>query len=114
LRVSIDVDRKCDAMSVLLRGMKRIGKAPDEIRVSARGNGFHFIWLNACGSFEESVELRKFIGDDTKRVWIDVQSECKPRQILWNSKTYSATSDKAGQHYEAKTITITDFMELMR
>ena len=109
MRVTIDCDRKQEALTTFWKGLVRIKKAPDIIRVSSRGNGFHFVWLNACSTFSESIALRKAIGDDVKRIWIDEQAADKPKQIMWNSKTMDS-----GERFESKRITVDEFLEMMR
>lgn len=109
MRVTIDCDRKVDALSTLLKGLNKINKLPDEIRISARGNGFHFIWFNACISEQKCYEIRKFIGDDKKRIKIDSNTADKPKQILWNSKKMPN-----GKYLEAKNVSINAFMEMIK
>jgi len=107
MRVTIDVDKKKLAMEILTKGIEKLGRVPDEIRISASGKGFHYIWNSLDVSFEDSLQLREEIGDDPNRVRIDRACGLKPQQVLWTSKVMSD-----GSVHVAKTISLEEFLEI--
>jgi hypothetical protein len=59
-------------------------------------------------SEKKSIELRKKLGDDKNRIRLDIESEKKPKQILFQEKTVRYL-DKDGNvekefHYQRERI----------
>jgi len=84
MRVTVDKDYPSDVeLLKTYYNMKYfMGKEP-EVRVSKSGQGYHFIVRRLRISFETSLHLRRFFGDDGTRVFLDEIGYGKPRQVLF-------------------------------
>jgi len=86
MRVTCDLDRKSKLRLfwALFKGRILIGKTADEIFRTRRG--WHLIYENLDISQERSLELRKRLGDDPKRIYLDTNCPKKQQQILFSQK----------------------------
>lgn len=86
MRVTIDIDER-DLVrlgKIIAFFRKNYGIIP-EVRVSSSGRGFHVIAYGLDISYEESLKIRKMLGDDANRVMLD-ESILKPKQVLFSVK----------------------------
>jgi len=87
MRITIDLDlvSELETLKTYLR-MKRMGRV--EAELSARRKGPHFIVYGLPITLQQSIELRRWLGDDGARVDFDEYLyEHKTKQILFTSKT---------------------------
>lgn len=56
------------------------------INISADDDGVHLIGYGLPISFEQSLELRRLLGDDPARIGFDESRISKPKQVLWTKK----------------------------
>jgi hypothetical protein len=102
MRVTIDRDSLgwLDVVITVARGLWHIGRWPDKIVRSAGGHGRHYVWHDAAHSFQESVRLRRAIGDDARRINHDLLRKKKEfRQVLFTKKTI----EKVTIHEDGRT-----------
>lgn len=85
VRVTVDCDDQTQGWKSYNKLIKHTGKKPI-VYLSPSGRGFHFIVRDLKISFEESLRLRELCGDDKNRIWIDKNTQHKPKQILWTKK----------------------------
>lgn len=62
---------------------KEFGRHP---KIHKTRKGYHIFIGGLRMSFEESLEWRKKLSDDEKRIFFDTESEFKPKQILFTRK----------------------------
>ncbi|MHA1721775.1 MAG: hypothetical protein ACTSXW_01735 [Candidatus Baldrarchaeia archaeon] len=84
MRVTVDKDYPSDLelLKTYFNMKFFTGKEP-EVRISKSGRGYHFIVRGLRISFETSLHLRRFLGDDETRVLLDEIGYGKPRQVLF-------------------------------
>jgi len=84
MRVTVDKDYPSDVelLKTYFNMKYFMGREP-EVRVSKSGKGYHFIVRRLRISFETSLHLRQFFGDDETRVFLDEIGYGKPRQVLF-------------------------------
>jgi hypothetical protein len=85
MRITVDSDSK-DVLSlscILLKGLLLLQKLPKEARITSRG--YHLIW-RAKVTEKRAFLLRKYIGDDMRRIALDRNCPRKPQQILFSEK----------------------------
>jgi hypothetical protein len=100
VRLTIDIDNREDLGTVIFRGLYYVGKKPDVIRLSSSKRGYHVIWRGLKISEERSIELRKLIGDDPKRIYLDECSDIRTKQVLFSKK-------------EVRDISVEEFLKKM-
>jgi len=86
MRVTLDLDHvsELETLKTYLR-MKRMGRV--EAELSARRKGPHLIVSGLPITFQESIELRRWLGDDTARIDFDEYLyEYKTKQVLFTKK----------------------------
>jgi len=100
IRITIDLDShsKLRLALILLRGFATLHKFPDEIRKTNRGR--HIIWRGIKCTVEEMYLYRKIIGDDKRRIKLDILKKKGEKQILFKEKTASFFAfDGEGNRY---------------
>lgn len=86
MRVTVDIDDR-DRIAGVKRKIEEIGM-DYEVERSTGGN-YHVIISDLDLTFAESVALRRFLGDDPKRLGLDfafMLYPLKPKQVLFNAK----------------------------
>jgi hypothetical protein len=89
VRVTIDVDshNPFRVFHTFIKGVLACRKLPYLFRWTSRG--YHFAWRGMHISNNEMYRRRVIIGDDFKRVRLDMFSPLKPKQVLFTSKTHA-------------------------
>ena len=89
MRITIDLDThsKLRLALTLLRGFATLYKFPDEIRKTNRGR--HLIYRGIKCTIEKMYLYRKIIGDDERRIKLDILKKKGEKQILFKEKTAS-------------------------
>lgn len=86
MRVTVDVDGASVLRLLMVYFNLRYatGKEP-EVRVSrsGRSGNRHFIVRGVIAGEEDVYTLRRWLGDDPRRIWIDESSVGKPKQVLF-------------------------------
>jgi len=87
MRLTIDIDDKnyIELIWKIIKGIYVTHKLP-EIKESSGGRGFHLIWYRINMNEDEINEARIFIGDDSNRVRLDMCSDARVPQILFDKK----------------------------
>ncbi len=85
--------------------LKQCGR-PVEIRRSASGRGYHMIVRGLPISYEDSLRIRRTLGECKNRLRFDEEVNHKPRQILWREKTID------GKRYVIQPLTEEDILRL--
>jgi len=86
MRVTIDLDEPSEfALLKAYFNIKALNGGA-EARISASGEGYHFIVRGLPISFETSLRLRRLLGDDTTRIMFDEEESGKPKQVLYRKK----------------------------
>ena len=87
MRVTIDLDTKnpFKVTKTILKGMYYCRKIPSRFRFTTKG--IHLIWDGMNISFAESIYYRAMIGDDLNRMLLDLSSEKRIKQVLFDEKT---------------------------
>jgi len=87
MRVTIDLDERNEEklLKIIAYFVKNFKVFP-EVRISSSGRGYHVVVRGLNISFEESIRLRKKLGDDAKRIEFDLKTKFKPKQILFREK----------------------------
>lgn len=75
---------------------------PDEIELSATKKGYHLIWYDLKISEKQMFLLRKFIGDDPNRLWLDMCSPKRIKQVLFTSKRIIYYKKRGGDENKGK------------
>ena len=59
-----------------------------EVAESSGGKGYHLIVSGLPISFQQAIEIRRWLGDDQQRIKFDLQhkNQSKPKQILFTKK----------------------------
>lgn len=86
MRVTLDVDRPSQIVLLSRYYTMKYVCGVDEIRVSAGGNGFHFIRRGLKITYEQALQVRALLGECNTRLEFDTEASLKPTQILWKSK----------------------------
>lgn len=90
LRLIIDIDRRKRKWAVRKLGLiKRAFPCHRvEFERSASGRGYHIIVYQAASSFEEMIVMREWFGDDSRRIFFDVnlQPERIANNVLFDKK----------------------------
>jgi len=89
MRVTIDVDSKnpFQIAFVFIKGVLVCMRMPYLFRMTHRG--FHFAWRGFDITDDEMYKRRFIIGDDKKRIRLDMLSPMKPKQVLFTSKVHA-------------------------
>jgi hypothetical protein len=86
IRVTCDIDN--DSSLPLLwsvtKGLYKLGRFPDRVRLTERG--YHVIYKNLDMTEEESMRCRLVLGDDANRVKLDKGGN-RIKQVLFTFKT---------------------------
>jgi len=85
MRVTVDKDNPTvlELMKTYFNMKYLFGKEP-ELRVSKSGGlNHHFVVRGLKISFLDSLNLRRFLGDDLNRIHLDEIGVGKPRQVLF-------------------------------
>ena len=87
MRITVDLDYPSQLQ--LLKtyfNMKTMGIV--EIAESSGGKGYHLIVSGLPLSFQQAIEIRRWLGDDQQRIKFDLQhkNQSKPKQILFTKK----------------------------
>jgi len=86
MRITVDLDypSELQKLKTYLR-MKNMGIV--EVCESSGGNGFHMIISGLNLTLQEVIELRRWLGDDTGRIYFDeLGYQFKPKQVLFTKK----------------------------
>lgn len=97
MRITIDYDFKNVAKLAyyLAKGMIILRRFPSEVRSTRRG--YHVIYRDFDMSMEECCNMRLRLGDDKKRVYLDLNYPKKPFQTLFYfKKVYVLERDSFG------------------
>ncbi len=87
-KISIDLDSPTGIMVFRAwYGLQRCGYLVSG-RISASGNGIHLMGIMPqFGDIRETYDIRRFLGDDPKRVYFDESAPPgKPQAILFDEK----------------------------
>jgi len=86
IRTTVDIDQRNPLKMVycIAKGTILCRKFPYLIRKTKRG--WHVGWHHLQISEMESLKLRLAIGDDPKRIFLDMTCQKKPKQILFSEK----------------------------
>lgn len=85
-RITADLDTK-NPIIILWSLFKAIRIQPSEIYLKpSNSRGYHLVvWINREVSKKELIKLRKYLGDDPKRIAIDLKRK-NPKQYLFYKK----------------------------
>lgn len=86
MRVSVDLDDKNPLkwLVTYLKGLYYCQRFPTKMRRTTKG--IHIIWSGLPINFQRSIELRLKIGDDKNRVNLDLISDKRISQVLFDEK----------------------------
>jgi len=84
VRITIDNDSPHEILWLwsILKGMYFFKKLPDKIRRTERG--IHIVWYNV--KTRNPLVARKVVGDDKKRIELDILSKKRITQVLFTEK----------------------------
>lgn len=86
MRITVDKDTKSPFTLVwtIMKGTAICRKFPNKIRPTRRG--YHLIWQDIDVDERTMFEYRYRIGDDLKRIHLDMSCPKKPKQVLFSEK----------------------------
>ena len=105
MRVSLDYDNHniLKLIYYLAKGIAINRKFPSMIRKTRRG--FHCVYRGLDISEREMFMRRYRLGDDSKRLWLDMSCPKKPKQVLFSEKiVYVHEFDAFGNYIGKKRI----------
>lgn len=88
--ITLDFDNRNDPN--IIKAFKSLKKS--QIRLSSSGKGYHVRGWAYC---DNTIEVRKKLGDDTERISFDEQVKERPKGILWDEKTVNGKKMYAGE-----------------
>ena len=105
MRVTLDYDNHSVLKLIyyLAKGIAINRKFPSMIRKTRRG--FHCVY-HGLDITEKEMFLRRYrLGDDKKRIWLDMSCPKKPKQVLFSEKiVYVHEFDAFGNYIGKKRI----------
>lgn len=88
MRVTVDIDstNRFNLCWAILKNAYFLHKYPDVIKSSCTGRGYHIINYGLDETPTRILQLRRLIGDDANRVFLDMCSDKRMKQVLFTKK----------------------------
>jgi hypothetical protein len=107
-RVTVDIDGYVDDFEqTATRAYYNLDHVADEteVHVSSGGEGIHIVgWFKRSVSVPERIHMRRSLGDDQKRIAIDIERAMNGvyTGVLWSDKTHNSGPEESPEYRPGK------------